>query len=124
MILRDTSASAPIFCSNNGSADPDAPRLLYVATSKNDGGIERYSVQLARRLWERGAPLWYACAPDEIIARHCGASGVPTLPLCTRNSGDMGAARRLAEWIVARRIDLVHVHSRRDYVPALAGVWL
>lgn len=106
------------------SPNESGPRLLYVATSKNQGGLERYSVRLARLLRERGQAVQYACLPGEIIDDLCREAGVPALPLTTRNSGDLRAARTLAAQIGANRIDLVHVHSRRDYVPAVLAVAL
>ena len=50
--------------------------------------------------------------------------GIPTLPFQVRNSGDLGAARRLARLIRSHGIDIVHAHSRRDYVVAVLGVRL
>ncbi len=100
------------------------PRLLFVATSKNDGGVERYSVRMATELHRRGRAVLFACLPGEIIDRRCREAGIPTLPFSVRNSGDFGAARRLADVIRAEKIGLVHVHSRRDYVPAVLGVAL
>ena len=107
----------------------DAPsplslRLLHVATSPGEGGIERYSVRLASGLAQHGAYLRFACLPGGRVGRLCAAAGIPTLPLAVRNSGDLRAAWRLARMIGREHIDLVHVHSRRDYLPALLGVVL
>lgn len=100
------------------------PRILHIATSQNDGGIERYSVQLAACLARNGVWGSYACLPGAIIDRLCRASGVQTLPLAVRNSGDVQAVRQIAAHIKRQSIDIVHVHSRRDYLPALLGVAL
>lgn len=100
------------------------PRVLHIATSQNDGGIERYSVRLASGLARNGVWSSYACLPGAIVDRLCREANVPTLPLAVRNSGDMQAVRQIAAHIASRSIDLVHVHSRRDYLPALLGVAL
>lgn len=86
--------------------------------------MERYSVRMAAELHRRGHPLLFACLPGEIIDRRCREGGVPTRLVAVRNSGDLRAARRLADLIAAEDIDLVHVHSRRDYVPAVLAVAL
>ena len=84
--------------------------------------MERYSVQLATGLQARGLPVSFACRPGEIVDTRCRQANVPTLPWHPRNSGDIGAAFRLASLVVSKRVDIVHVHSRRDFLPALVGV--
>ncbi len=99
-------------------------RVLYIATSQNDGGIERYGVQLAAGLAQNNVWGYFACLPDAIVDRLCRAAGIPTLPLIVRNSGDVRAISQIAAHIKNHAIDIVHVHSRRDYLPALLGVAL
>ncbi len=104
-------------------------RVLYLATSEGQGGIERQSVRLAQCLRDRGAYLTYACRPGSFLEKQCQADGIPALPLAVCNSGDLVAVRRLMRYIICHRIDLVHVHSRRDFVVgtlAVAGarLWL
>lgn len=102
----------------------ERPRLLYVASSGGQGGIERHSVRLAQQFRQRGAWLRYACLPESFLHTQCWQRGVPTVPLLVRNSGDLGAVRRLGQTILQNEIDIVHVHSRRDYVPAALAVLL
>ncbi len=99
-------------------------RLLYVASTKSQGGIERHSVEMAAALTERGFSVQFACAPGIFVETWCREAGLPTVLLQVRNSGDLGAAWRLAKMIGSGRIDLVHAHSRRDYVVAVLGVAL
>ncbi len=106
------------------SGEETTLRALFIATSKNDGGIERYSVEMAAQMARRGIDVAFACLPGEIVESRCRAAGLPTLPFAPRNSGDLRAAVGLAETIVSRRIHLVHAHSRRDFVPVLLGVAL
>jgi glycosyltransferase involved in cell wall biosynthesis len=100
------------------------PRVLYVASSDNDGGIERHSARLAGQLVERGVPVAFACRAEGIVAGLAHGYGVPTIPHHPRNSGDIVSAFALAWQIVRGRFDIVHVHSRRDFVPGIAAVWL
>lgn len=99
-------------------------RLLYIASTKSQGGIERHSVEIAAALAERGAWVQFACAPGSFVETWCRAAGLPVAPLRVRNSGDLHAAWRLAKRIRSERIDIVHAHSRRDYVVAVLGVAL
>lgn len=100
------------------------PRVLFVASTTSQGGIERHSVELAAALQARGVPLLFACPPGSHLDVWCRARGILALPFRVRNSGDLGAAGRLARLIRARGIDIVHAHSRRDYVVAAVGTRL
>lgn len=104
--------------------DAVPPRVLFLASTGSHGGIERHSVEMAAALRERGDPLTFACPPGTPLDAWCRERGIPTLPFEVRNSGDLGTARRLARLIRARGIDIVHAHSRRDYVVAVLGVRL
>jgi len=109
------------------TADPEGeaiPRVLFVASTTSQGGIERHSVEVAAALRARGVPLLFACPPGSHLDAWCRARGVPTLPFRVRNSGDLGASGRLARLIRARGVDIVHAHSRRDYVVAVLGTRL
>jgi len=80
------------------------------------------SVKLAQCLQNRGARVTYACRPGEFVESLCRAGSIQTFPLFTRNSRDLRAVRSLIQQIIRRRIDLVHVHSRRDFVAAVLAV--
>ncbi len=100
------------------------PRLLYVATTKSQGGIETHSVEMAEALHGRGVSVRFACRPGGFVESWCRTVGLPTAEYCVLNSGDICAARRLAQIIRRERIDIVHVHSRRDYVAGVLGAAL
>lgn len=102
----------------------NAPRVLYVASTKSQGGIERHSVELASELHTRGIPIQFACPPGSYLESWCREREVPTQAFRVRNSGDIGAAFRLAMIIKTECIAIVHAHSRRDYVIAVLGVAL
>ena len=98
------------------------PRLLFLASTKSQGGIERHSVEIAAALRAQGVPLQFACPPGSYLDSWCQEQTIPTLPFCVRNSGDLKAAAHLAKLIRTEHIDIVHSHSRRDYVIAVLGV--
>lgn len=100
------------------------PRLLYVASTKSQGGIETHSVEMAEALHRRGVSVQFACQPGGFVESWCRTIGVPTAEFCVLNSGDICAAWRLAQIIRRKRIDIVHVHSRRDYVAGVLGAAL
>ncbi len=100
------------------------PRVLFVASTKSHGGIESHSVEMAAALRRRGVPITFACRPGGVVEAWSRARGISTLPFSLRNSGDLNASRRLARLIDAKEIDLVHAHSRRDYVAAVVGAAL
>ena len=101
-----------------------SPRVLFLASTQSQGGIERHSVELAAALKMRGVPLQFACPPGSYLEGWCRERGLLTLPFQVRNSGDLNAALHLAKLIRAERVDIVHSHSRRDYVIAALGVGL
>jgi glycosyltransferase involved in cell wall biosynthesis len=98
--------------------------VLFVATSDGEGGIERYSVRLASLLRARGVQVIYACRPGGFLARKCATQGIPTAPWHVRNSGDLRSSLTLARLVRRLGVNIVHVHSRRDYVPAIVGAQL
>lgn len=99
-------------------------RLLFVTTSAGAGGIEVCSARLAGHLQARGHQVTQVCRPGGMVEALCHNLGVPTHRLSIRSSGDLAATGRLARIIVARAADIVHVHSRRDFVPAVIAVAL
>ncbi len=107
-----------------GAGGSPLPRLLYVASTKSQGGIERHSVEMAAALGEHGASVRFACVPGGFVEAWCRDADLPVSPLRVRNSGDFVAAWRLAKVIQSERIGVVHAHSRRDYVVAVLGVAL
>lgn len=100
------------------------PRLLFVASTKSQGGIERHAVELAAEIFAFGVPLQFACPPGSYLQQWCSERGVPTQAFIVRNSGDLGAVLRLAHIIRTEAVEIVHAHSRRDYVIAVLGTAL
>ena len=100
------------------------PRVLFVASTKSQGGIERHAVDIAAELHTLGVPLQFACPSGSFIQEWCAEREVPTQTFSVRNSGDLSAVFRLAQMIRTEQIEIVHAHSRRDYVIAVLGVGL
>lgn len=100
------------------------PRVLFVASSAGEGGIERHSVQIAKLLIASGVDVTYACGDNSFIERQCRAQGIHTETIRSRNSGDPRGIRQLSNLFEDLNPDIVHVHSRRDFVPTLLGVFL
>ncbi len=113
---------ASVAVASNVGLSPDYPRVLYVASSDNDGGIERHSARLAGQLIARGVPVAYACRAGGIVGQLAQSYGVSVIAHHPRNSGDIASAFHLAGVIRRERYDIIHVHSRRDFVPAMAAV--
>ena len=99
-------------------------RLLFVTTSAGAGGIEHCSARLAAHLQARRHQVAHVCRPGGTVESLCHGLGVPTHGLLVRNSGDLAAAWCLSRVIVAQSAHIIHVHSRRDFVPAVAAVAL
>ncbi len=101
------------------------PRILYVASTRHSGGLEVASVRLAAQLMElqpERQQIIFACRPGQYVESECACLGIPTAALTIRNSGDFGGIQRLIDIVDRERIDIIHVHSRRDYVIAALAV--
>jgi glycosyltransferase involved in cell wall biosynthesis len=102
-------------------------RILFVSSTPNQGGIERASVRMAcdlAQLSNARLSLAYACRPGSFTEALCGSSGLPTFRYVPRNSGDPVSIGALARIIKTFQPAIVHVHSRRDYLPAVLAVKL
>lgn len=104
---------------------PSRPRkVLFIATTVTAGGIARASVRLARELKERGTDITYVTAPTGAVRDYCKSDDIPVENLWPRNSGDIAAALEVAALVRKHEPDIVHLHSRRDYVIAALGARL
>lgn len=90
-----------------------ALRVLLVVDSLDGGGAERYVVDLAAALRERGHSPLIACAAGGVHAETAARAGVPVLPLLdavVKRRLSPRFARALRRVVVERRPDLVHAH--------------
>lgn len=99
-------------------------RVLFVSSSSGDGGADRLPVELARALNQRGAQVVFACRAGKFTEERSRAAGIETVPFNIRNSGDLRAARQLAGLTIDGRIDILHIHARRDFMVAAIAGWI
>jgi glycosyltransferase involved in cell wall biosynthesis len=98
--------------------------VAYLTTTKSVGGLERHALRLAEELSKRGAHVQLICHPDSPLTLKCLELGIPQSSLIVKNSGDLAAVKTLSDYLVKNDIGILHVHSRRDFVPAVAAVKL
>lgn len=94
-------------------------RVLQVSSARAFGGGERHLADLTRGLQERGHELLVALREGSPLRKPLSflpEQNVYTLPL--RNSLDLGSARKLARLARDKKVDIIHAHVARDYVPA------
>lgn len=103
-------------------AEAREPVILQVLPALNTGGVERGTVEIAQALEEVGAIALVASSGGEMVREleRCGAEHI-TLPLATKNPVKMRLnAKRLADIIAKRGVDIVHARSR---APAWSALW-
>lgn len=94
-------------------------RILQLSSAKTFGGGERHFVDLCRGLQERGHEVFVAIRPtnewqdrlDFIPAENFHFVSI-------RNSFGMFSAKRIGQFLVEHKIDIVHAHVARDYIAA------
>ena len=95
-------------------------RILQVSSARAFGGGERHLADLSRSLAERGHEVYAAIEPDsplrEPLLAALPANNIYELSL--RKLHDARGALKLARFARANKIDLIHAHVARDYVPA------
>ncbi len=97
-------------------------RQLHISTSKDNGGTDRYSVQMAAQMQAHGDDVVYACRPGGFTESQCRNRNIPVRPLRIYNSGDIMAAFRIASLARAERAQIIHVHRRADFMMVALGI--
>lgn len=95
-------------------------RVLQVSSARAFGGGERHLADLSRSLAERGHEVYAAIEPDSPLREPLLATLPPNniYELSLRNLHDARGAMKLARFARANRVDIIHAHVARDYVPA------
>ena len=94
-------------------------RILQISSAKTFGGGERHFVDLCRGLQMRGHEVFAALRPtNEWQARLDFLPPERILHVSLRNSFGILSANRIAEFVRANNIEIVHAHAARDYIPA------
>lgn len=92
-------------------------RILHISSSKTFGDAERHLACLCRELERRGHEVFIALRPTS--EWHDAVSFLPSdrvLKVSIRNSFGMFSARRIAQFIDRRGIEIVHAHAAKDYL--------
>ncbi len=94
-------------------------RVLHVSSARAFGGGERHLADLARGLQQRGHEVLVALREGSPLRERLSflpEGNIYTVRL--RNALDIASARRLARIARERKVDIIHAHVARDYVPA------
>ena len=93
-------------------------RILHVSSAKNFGGGERHLVDLCREMTNRGHEVFVALRPTNVWQDRLDFLPPERfLHISIRNSFGMFSAGRLGRFLKNEKIDLVHAHVARDYLP-------
>jgi len=94
-------------------------RILHISSAKTFGGGEKHFVDLCRGLKTRGHDVFAALRPsNQWQARLDFLPAENILHVSLRNSFGVLSATRIAEYIRENKIEIVHAHVARDYIPA------
>ncbi|HEV2471094.1 MAG TPA: glycosyltransferase family 4 protein, partial [Chthonomonadales bacterium] len=80
------------------------------------GGAEQHTLMLSRGLQARGVYVVLACHPAGELRRRAADAGIPTAPVTVRNQMDPTAGIRLGAKLRSHRLDLLHLHSPKEYL--------
>jgi L-malate glycosyltransferase len=93
-------------------------RILHISSSRTFGGGERHVADLCRGLHERGHEVFVALRPtNEWQHRLSFLPPENITHVSIRNSFGVISSIRIADFIKQNKIDIVHAHVARDYIP-------
>lgn len=98
-------------------------KILQVSSAKNFGGGEKHLVDLVNGLQNRGHEIFLAVPQDSPISEKL--ENFPpenVLQVKIKNSADVLAAAKIANFIRTKEIEIVHAHAAKDYLPASVAV--
>ena len=94
-------------------------RILQITSAKTFGGGERHLVDLCRGLSARGHDVFVAIRPtNEWQEKFDFLPPENILRVSLRNSLGVLSARRIAAFTRKNKIQIIHAHVARDYIPA------
>ncbi|MEO5859410.1 MAG: glycosyltransferase family 4 protein [Pyrinomonadaceae bacterium] len=98
-------------------------RILHVSSSRTFGGGERHVADLTRGLSDRGHEVFVALRPtNEWQHRLSFLPPANIMHVSIRNSFGVLSSMRIADFVRLNKIDIVHAHVARDYIPASIAV--
>ena len=94
-------------------------RILHISSARDYGGGEKHLVDLCRGLRARGHDVFVALRPtNRWQTRLDFLPAENILHVSLRNSFGVLSAQRIGEFVNENRIEIVHAHVARDYIPA------
>ena len=94
-------------------------RILQISSARDFGGGERHVVDLSRGLQARGHEVFAAIRPTSRWQDRLDfLPPERLLRVSIRNSVGVFSAIRMADFIRENKIEIVHAHVARDYIPA------
>jgi glycosyltransferase involved in cell wall biosynthesis len=94
-------------------------RILHISSAKTFGGGERHLIDLTRELKTRGHAIFVALRPTNEWQNRFGfLPDENFLHVSIRNSFGIFSAERIAKFVRENKIDIIHAHAARDYLPA------
>lgn len=98
-------------------------KILQISSARNFGGGEKHLVDLTWGLIEINHDVFLAVPEDSLITEKLeNFSGKNILPVKVRNAADIFAAWRIGKFIRQNKIEIVHAHTAKDYLPASLAV--
>ena len=92
---------------------------MHISSAKTFGGGERHFVDLCRGLTEKGHEVFAVLRPtNEWQERLKFLSSDNIFHSSIRNSFGIFSAKRVANFVNRNKIDIIHAHVARDYIPA------
>jgi len=94
-------------------------RILHISSAVHYGGGERHLIDLCRGLHEHGHEVYVAIRPtSRWQERLAFLPAGNILHVSIRNSFGVFSAKRIADFAREKRIEIIHAHVARDYIPA------
>lgn len=92
--------------------------ILQISSSRTYGGGERHFVDLCRGLHERGHTVFAALRPTNTWQDRLDFLPAANIfHVSIRNSFGILSATRMAAFAREKKIDIIHAHVARDYIP-------
>lgn len=94
-------------------------RVLHISSARTFGGGERHVADLCRGMQARGEEMFVALRPtNEWQHRLSFLPPENIMHVSIRNSFGVISSIRIADFVKENKIDIVHAHVARDYIPA------
>ncbi len=94
-------------------------RILHISSARTYGGSERHVVDLCRGLQERGHQVFAALRPTSVWQDRLGMLPADNiLQVSIRNSFGIFSAKRMADFVKEKGVEVLHAHIARDYIPS------